>query len=152
MILVFDLEFFFPTPHPFYLFIPFETFPPPTYYHLSIPFTPTYQLTYRFKFKINSLPPTYSSIYLKCDIFIPTYLPPQRIYLPTYPPIYVITYPSTFLHIINLLCRYLPNPTYLVTLTYMITIPKNNEWKMKKMKKNKWTYCIELELVHSSNI
>ncbi len=119
-------------------------------FHLPIPFSPTYQLTYTFKFQINSLPPTYSCIYLKCDILIPTYLPPQCIYLPTYPPIYVITYPSTFLHIINLLGRYLPNPTYLVALTYMIAIPMNEKWR--KWRKNKWRYCIELELVHSSNI
>jgi hypothetical protein len=82
---------------------------------------------------------------------MPTYLPPQPIYLPTHPPIYLFTYPSTFLQIINLFGRYLPNPTYLVALTYMI-VTLIDLTIAKTMKKNKWRYCIKFELFHSSNI
>jgi len=39
-----------------------------------------------------------------------------------YPPIYLPTCPSTFLHT-SLLSRYLPSPTYLVAPTYMIVTP-----------------------------
>ncbi len=87
LISVFVLElFFFPARNT--VFFPFETSLPPTYSHLPIP------LTYTFKFKIDSLSPTYSPIYLKYDALIPIYLPtpPKPIYLCTYPPIYLTTY------------------------------------------------------------
>ncbi len=115
-----DLRFCFGTffsPHLpcSFFFLP----PPPTHIfsRLPIPLTPTHQLTNTFKFKIDSLPHTYSPTYLKCDTFLPTYFIPPPIYLHTYPPIYVLAYPSIFLYT-SPLGRYLLDPTYLVTLTY----------------------------------
>ncbi len=125
LISVFVLELFlFPDPHT--VFFPFETSPLPTCSHLPIPLTLTYLLTYTFKFKIDSLPPTYSPVYLKCDTLIPTYLPapPQPIYLPTYSTINLPICPSIFLHT-SPLGRYLLDPTYLVAPTYMAAIPIN---------------------------
>jgi hypothetical protein len=51
-----------------------KTFPSTTYSHQPIPLAPTNLFTYTFKLKIDSLPLTYSPIYLKCDTIIPTYL------------------------------------------------------------------------------
>ncbi len=64
----------------------------------------------------------------------PTY-PPPSIYLPT-----------------NTLGRYLPNPTYMATPTYLVGIPidpptiKNDEERIK------WRYCMEFGLVHWSKL
>ncbi len=94
--LFFNLDFkfcfgtFFLFVLPIHFFLHLETFPPTTYSHQPIPLTPTNLFTYTFKFKINFLPPTYSLIYLKCDIFIPTYL--TSINLFTYLPTHILTY------------------------------------------------------------
>ncbi len=60
-------------------------------------------------------PLTYSPINLKCVTFIPTHLL-------THPSIYLPTCPSTFLPT-NILDRYLSNPTYMATPTYLVAIP-----------------------------
>jgi hypothetical protein len=68
----------------------------------------------------------------------------------THPSVYLPTCPFTFLFT-KPLGRYLPNPTYKASSTYLVTIPidptivKNNEEK-------KWRYCMELGFVHSSKI
>jgi hypothetical protein len=91
-----DLNFCFGT---FLLFVPpiqfffaFKNFAPN---HLLSPTYPTHPhnlFIYTIKFKIDSLPPTYSPIYLKCDTFIPTYL--TSIHLFTYLPTHILTYMS----------------------------------------------------------
>jgi hypothetical protein len=90
MVKAFETLFFFSPPAPQVVFFPFETFPLPIYAHLPIPLAPTYLLIYTFKFKIDSLPPTYSPIYLKCDTLIPTYLPLTHLF--TYLPALILAY------------------------------------------------------------
>ncbi len=67
-------------------------------------------LTYIFKLKVDSSPSTYSPINLKW------LLSSSPIYLSTYLPFYFL---------INSLSRYLPNPTYMATPTYLIVTPIN---------------------------
>ncbi len=95
--------YFLPAPHPVsvFLFFLLKLFPP-TYYP---PLSPTDLLTYIYKLKVDSYPFTFSPIYLKCATIIPTHLP-TPIFLPT-----------------NALGRYLSNPTYMVTPTYLVSIP-----------------------------
>ncbi len=51
LISIFIFKLFSPCAHLVFFFPPFETSPhPPTYSHLLIPITPTYLLTYTFKF------------------------------------------------------------------------------------------------------
>jgi hypothetical protein len=113
----------------FFFFFCFWNFSrPPTYY--PTPLSPSNLLAYVFKLKLDSSPSTYSPINLKCVTLISTHLctpppPPQSIYLPTCP--------STFLPT-NTLRRYLPNPTYMATPTYMVATPINLEW-LTTMKK-----------------
>jgi hypothetical protein len=87
-IFVLEVFFFLCAPHPIFLHL--QTFPPTIYSHQPIPLTPTNLFTYTFKFKIDSLPPTYFPIYLKCDTLIPTYL--TSINLFTYSPTHILTY------------------------------------------------------------
>ncbi len=79
---------------------------------------------------------TYSPIYLKIVIFIPTYLF-------AHPFVYLFICPCTFLPI-SLLSRYVPDPTYMVGSTYFVSTPidlaiaKNDEEK-NKMKDIAWS-------------
>jgi hypothetical protein len=107
----FFCNFIFAAPHPVSFFLLLKLPQPLTYYALSR----FNLLAYIFKLKLNSSPSTYSPINLKCAALISTCTPtPPSIYLPTCP--------STFLPT-NTLSRYLPNPTYMATPTYMVAIP-----------------------------
>jgi len=103
--------YFFPHPHPIlFYFITFETFP--THPPIAPTTIPSDLFTYIFKLKVDSSPFTYSPINFKCFTFISTHLPnPLSIYLPT-----------------NTLSRYVPNPTYMVTPTYMVATPIDPQW------------------------
>ncbi len=71
-------------------------------------------------------PPTYSPIYLiKSRLLLISLLTYKfkMCYSHLHPP----THPSTFLPT-NTLNRYLPNPTYMVTITCMVAIPMNPQW------------------------
>jgi len=85
------------SPRGFFFFFCFWNFSyPPTYYP---PLSPINVLTYIFKLKINSSPSTYSPINLKCATLIPTHLPTPHLFFN------------------------LPNPTYMVTPTYLVRTP-----------------------------
>jgi len=83
---------------------------------------------------IFSLPPPQSSFGFFLQNFPPLPSPTYSHLLLTHPSIYLPTCPFTFLFT-KPLGRYLPNPTYKASSTYLVTIPidpaiaKNNEGK-----------------------
>jgi hypothetical protein len=58
-----------------------------------------------------------------------------------HPSIYLLPCPFTFLPT-NILGKYLPNPTYMVTPTYLVAIPTDP--KQPKTMRTKKRYCIKL--------
>jgi hypothetical protein len=80
-------------------------------------FPPTHLPTYTFKLKVDSSPSTYSLINLNVLLSSPPTYPLPSVYLPT-----------------NILGRYLPNPTYMATHTYLVGTPIDLQWS-KMMRK-----------------
>jgi hypothetical protein len=111
LISVFFLQLYSPPP-PSFVFLAFETFSATHLLH-TIPLWPTRLYIYKTRL---------FPIYLLTYKFKMCY---SHLHTCTHPPsIYLLTCLSTFLPT-NTLSRYLPNPTYMATPTYMVAIPIN---------------------------
>jgi hypothetical protein len=82
----------------------------------------------------------------------------SHLHPPTPPPIqsiYIPTCPSTFL-LTNILSRYLPNPTYMATPTYVVASPidPNNwqRWKKNKMEFFHGTWSCSFKQINKGTI